>query len=72
MEVFKFRHCVTDLSVRQRDVLWKETAQMSACFCVQCSVAPTGGKSWNRLCPGCDGSAVMLSASFFALALYKL
>lgn len=38
-----------NVSVYQNDVLWKETVQMSACFDVQCSVAPPRGEECEQV-----------------------
>src|SRR4029434_878228 len=29
------------------------------------------GRSWNRLCPGCEGSAMIFPARFLALDVYR-
>ncbi|MEQ2248665.1 hypothetical protein ILYODFUR_021285 [Ilyodon furcidens] len=56
-------------SVHQRNSLGEETVSMLAGFSRQCSVAPPGGKSLNRLCAGCVGSAQILAALFLTLDL---
>ncbi|MED6240533.1 hypothetical protein ATANTOWER_022800 [Ataeniobius toweri] len=49
----------------------EETVSVVAGFNRQRSVAPPEGKSLNRLCAGCVGSAEILAAPFLTLDLYK-
>ncbi len=53
------------LSVHQCDGLWGETDLVSGCFC---SIVSTRGE---KLCPGCDGSAMIFLARFLTLDMYK-
>lgn len=47
--------------------MWKDAVHVSGCFGPQCLVY----RSWNMLYPGCDGSALMLSACSLTLDVYK-
>ena len=54
---------VTGSSVVQCSGLREEALLTSGCSSVECSIAPTRGEELNRLCPGCDGSAVLCPAT---------
>lgn len=45
---FKYKQYVS-VGVTQCDSLWEETVQMSACFGMKCSVAPTSGEELEEV-----------------------
>ena len=49
----------SDTGVGQCAGMRIEAVLTSGCFSIECSIAPNRGRSLNRLCPGCDGLAVL-------------